>query len=214
MIIVQKVMVDMSKNKYKHFIFDMGNVLMDFNPKYILSNYFDDVDSINKYYTYYFASGLWGKLDNGDISFEELIEDIDQSSNKDKDKLRKFITTWQEHKWERTGMTKIVKKLSDKGYGIHLCSNAADKFYTYKDQYSVFEYFDSILISADYKTSKPGEEIYKLVLEKNKLNPEECLFIDDLGENIRAAEALGMDGYQYNGNEAMFEKFLRNIKIL
>lgn len=204
----------MGKGKYQHFIFDMGNVLMDFNPKYILSNYFDDIDTINKYYNYYFVSGLWSQLDNGDISFDDLVVNMEISFGNDRKKLIEFITTWHEHKWERKEMAVIVKKLSDRGYGIHLCSNAADRFHNYMDEYSVFEYFDSITISADHKVSKPGEEIYKIVLDENELNAEECLFIDDLGENIKAAEALGIDGYLYNGNEAMFEKFLRNIKVL
>lgn len=187
---------------------------MDFNPKYILSRYFDDIKKINKYYEYYFKSGLWSQLDNGDLSFDELIENVEKDNSEDKVKLTEFINTWQHHKWERKGMTALVKELSAKGYGIHLCSNAASKFYTYKDQYPVFEYFDSITISADHKTSKPQAEIYEIVLKENKLASQECLFIDDLAPNILAAETLGIDGYHYNGNEEMFKEFLKNIGIL
>lgn len=192
----------------------MGNVLMDFNPKYILSCYFNDIEKINQYYEYYFKSGLWSQLDNGDLSFEELIQNVAIDNPEDKATLIEFINTWHLHKWERKEMTALVKQLSDKGYGIHLCSNAANKFYSYIDQYPVFEHFDSITISADHKTSKPEKEIYEIVLEENKLKAHECLFVDDLGPNILAAENLGIDGYHYNGNEKMFKIFLKNIGVL
>lgn len=199
---------------YKHFIFDMGNVLVDFNPKYILSMYFDGVDQINYYYEMYFKSGLWLKLDNGDIDFQELIEEVQQSNAKDKDVVTNFLETWHQHNWERKEMTKIVKELSDKGYSIHLCSNAANSFYSYIGEYEVFEYFDSLTISATHRVSKPEPEIYEIVLQENNLKAKDCLFIDDLGANINAAEKLGIDGYLYNGNELMFREFLRNLNIL
>lgn len=201
----------MVDSKYKHFIFDMGNVLMDFNPKYILSKYFTDISKINYYYEYYFKSGVWGKLDNGDLLFSELEEDAQKNFPEDYESLKNFLLTWQEHKWERKGMTEIVKHLSKQGYGIHLCSNAARRFHDYQNNYSVFQYFDSITISADLNHSKPDYFIYEKVLRDNDLNARECLFIDDLKENIYAAEDLGIDGYHYNGNEAMLVEFLKNI---
>ncbi len=192
----------------------MGNVLVDFNPKYILSMYFESVNQINYYYELYFKSGLWSKLDNGDVDFEDLIEEVQQSNTKDKEVVTNFLETWHQHNWERKEMTKIVKQLSDRGYTIHLCSNAANSFYSYIEEYEVFEYFDSLTISATHKISKPKSRIYEIVLEENNLNANDCLFIDDLGVNIKAAEELGIDGYLYNGNELMFKEFLSNLNIL
>ena len=69
-------------------------------------------------------------------------------------------------------------------------------------------------LSATHKISKPKSRIYEIVLEENNLNANDCLFIDDLGVNIKAAEELGIDGYLYNGNELMFKEFLSNLNIL
>lgn len=125
-----------------------------------------------------------------------------------------FLEGWNQHNWERKEMTKIVKELSNKGYSIHLCSNAANTFYDTIDEYEVFQYFDSFTISASHQVSKPDAKIYQIVLEENDLKAEDCLFIDDLTKNIQAAEALGIDGYLYNGNELMFREFLTNLKII
>lgn len=199
---------------YKHFIFDMGNVLVDFNPKYILSVYFKELSQINYYYHHFFKSGIWRKLDNGDIEFNDLIQKIQDSNSADKKQLVYFLRTWHHHLWERKEMTKIIKQLSEAGYSIHLCSNAPNTFYDYANEYSVFQYFESITISANHKVSKPNPALYKIVLKENNLVAKDCLFIDDLIQNIRAAEELGIDGYHYNGNELMFKKFLVNLNII
>lgn len=187
---------------------------MDFNPKYILSNYFTESKKINYYYNYYFKSGLWKKLDNGDVTFDDLIDEVKRTDLEDQNELISFLKTWNQHQWERKEMTSIIKKLAQKNYGIHLCSNAANSLYDYIDEYEVFEFFDSITISADYKISKPNPKIYEIVLEKNNLDASDCLFIDDLSVNTAAAEEIGIDAYLYNGNELMFEKFLINLAIL
>jgi putative hydrolase of the HAD superfamily len=60
--------------------------------------------------------------------------------------------------------------------------------------YYFFKYFDGGVISAHAKSSKPDSRIYKILIEKYSLIPEECLFIDDLEINVKAAENEGMKG--------------------
>ena len=53
-----------------------------------------------------------------------------------------------------------------------------------KNDYFFFRYFDGGVVSADVKLSKPDIRIYRYILEKYDLKPEECLYIDDIEENI------------------------------
>ncbi|MBK7132149.1 MAG: HAD-IA family hydrolase [Bacteroidales bacterium] len=69
-----------------------------------------------------------------------------------------------------------------------------DLFEEVKTGYYFFKYFDGGVISAEAKASKPDLKIYNILLEKYNLVPNECLFIDDLEVNVRAAEAAGMNG--------------------
>lgn len=199
----------------KNFIFDMGNVLMDFSPDYILSQYTQDLDLIATLKTLIFKSTIWKQLDQGLIEFEDakikIMDDIPKAYHLI---VQDFFDTWYKHKLPREKMTVLIKALKEKGYGIYLCSNAAQLFHSYKDQYPVFEYFDGILISADIKISKPDVRIYEYLLDQYELNASECMFIDDLGENIVAAETLGIHGYHYNGNESMFEMYLKQLNLL
>jgi putative hydrolase of the HAD superfamily len=69
-----------------------------------------------------------------------------------------------------------------------------DLFEEVKTGYYFFKYFDGGVISAEAKASKPDKKIYEILSEKYNLVPEECLFIDDLEVNVKAAEAIGMRG--------------------
>ena len=199
----------------KNFVFDMGNVLMDFSPDYILSRYTDDLDTIKELKRVIFTSPLWGMLDNGDISFEEASEKISKESPDHlRDMVEDIFSTWQNHKVPRLDMLELVKELKSKGYGVYLCSNAAARFYTYKDKYEVFNYFDDLVISADINISKPDVRIYEYLLEKNELNAEECLFVDDIMANVMASQKVGMFGYHYNGNVALFREFLKTVRLI
>lgn len=200
---------------YTNFIFDMGNVLMDFSPDYILSEFTNNVEEIEYLKIQIFESELWRSLDNGDISFEnallKILDDVPQSKHKI---CREIFNHWQEYKVPRNDMLDIIKTLKRKGYGIYLCSNAASRFHSYVDHYEVFSYFDDLVISGDLHISKPDIRIYEYLLEKNRLDAKTCLFIDDLNINIKAARMCGISGYHYNGNAELFKLFLQNINIL
>ena len=200
---------------YTNFIFDMGNVLMDFSPDYILSRFSDDVVVIELLKKAIFKGDWWWRLDNGDVSFEEALvgvsNDVPEVYH---EVLGRFFESWHLHKVPRLDMLEIVRDLKGRGYGIFLCSNAAARFHSYKDTYEVFSYFDDLVISADIGVSKPDPRIYQVVLDRNNLSASSCLFIDDLAVNIAGGEAVGIAGYQYNGNAALLRSFLETLKIL
>lgn len=195
----------------ENIVFDMGNVLMDFAPDYILSQYTSDLDLIKYLKEKIFYTDVWGSLDNGDVLFEDaakaLIKEIDDGNHA---LVHDFFKTWYLHKTERKDMLEYVKTLKKKGFNIYLLSNVAPLFHEYKDNYGVFQYFDGFVLSGDIQMSKPDEAIYKHLLDKYHLKAETCLFVDDKEENIRTAERLGFYGYHFNGNLHRFKDFLNN----
>jgi len=61
-----------------------------------------------------------------------------------------------------------------------------------------FDYFDGGIISAEVHCSKPDIIIYRILLDRYKLLPEECFYIDDMDINVKAAESAGIKAYCYN----------------
>ena len=56
----------------------------------------------------------------------------------------------------------------------------------------VMELFDDVIESSVEGIRKPNPEIYKLACQRISVEPEKCLFIDDLGINLKPAKELGM----------------------
>jgi len=98
-------------------------------------------------------------------------------------------------------MLKLVETLKKDGrHNLFIISNYAKQAAEILlDQYqSFFALFDDIIISANIGMIKPDKEIFHHLLNKHKLEPEKCVFIDDLQENIHSAKDLGINGILYN----------------
>ena len=176
----------------KTIVFDMGGVIIDFNPERSLKNHFapeyrDDVrESV-------FLSPEWKKMDKGEISVEQAIEimtsRLPQSLNTE---VVKMVLEREAEMPPIDEMYPIVSSLKENGYGIYLLSNCPDWFDDFKKSVPAFTFFDGFIISADYNEIKPNEKIYRILFEKYSLKPEECFFIDDMQANIDTAVRLGM----------------------
>ncbi|MCI6272018.1 MAG: HAD family phosphatase [Erysipelotrichaceae bacterium] len=200
---------------YKNILIDMGNVVIDFSPDYVLSKYTDDVKLINRLKDAIFFDEMWSKADEGIVSDDEIYENaIKKLDEKYHFLVKNIINTWYKYKTENLKMRDIFLMLKNKGYKLYLCSNAAKSFYLYEDEIDTFKYIDGKVISADIKLLKPSKEYFMYVLEKFNLKAEECFFIDDTIANVKGAYKLGIDGYWFNGNVELFYEFLKGVNIL
>lgn len=200
---------------YKNILLDMGNVIMDFSPDYILSMFTHDPKLINflKYKIVY--TDTWAKSDKGEFSEDEVYRNVIKDLDEKYHSLTKdIIYTWYKYKTDNTEMYELMKELKNKGYKLFLCSNAAESFYKYADDIKAFELLNGKVVSADIKMVKPNKEFFEYVLKTYNLKPDECFFIDDLTKNIIGAYKCGIDGYQYNGNITLLREFMKNVGIL
>lgn len=196
----------------KNIIFDMGGVLIDYNPEKTLYSLFDK-ETADILLKEIFRNPIWADKDRGIIFPEDIME-----QKKDVipavvfDKTCEMVNNFYPYMPPFEKMFDFIKGLKEKGYGIYLLSNASGDFYERISGIPALSLFDGYLISADYKLLKPEKEIYLALYEKFSLIPEECYFIDDVQANIDGAKAAGMDGHcYYRGDieilkKAMIEK--------
>lgn len=188
----------------QNFIFDMGNVLLKYNPDIICQNTVTpEFRQLVK--TYLLGGPEWKQMDQGILTEDTALKQIfakirgicysEAFYKQACEEIQNCLTHWHEYLTPITEMGELVRELKAKGYKIYLCSNAALSFFTYCHQIPSLECFDGLLVSAKEKCLKPSPEIYSRLFKKFDLNPEECLFIDDLQENIDGAKWCGMDGY-------------------
>lgn len=182
----------------KAVIFDIGNVLISFNPKAYLSGMFTITETVEALYNIIFRSDEWVRLDMGTLSHNEAV-DIHISRHPEYSKeIHMAMDNWHSMLTSVEGMEAVLQELKSKGYKLYYLSNyhelASEYILSY---YSFFDLFDGGVFSFAEKTIKPGTRIYEILLERYKLNAKECVFIDDMTENVETAESLGIKGIQF-----------------
>lgn len=204
------------KSTIKNIIFDMGNVLIRFEPELFLSRYSISEDEKRTLQNEIFRSPEWIMLDRGTLDERGMEERILPHIP---EHLRKIacdlIEHWDEPLLPVEGSVELVNALKDSGYRLYLFSNACARQRTYWKKAEVSPLFDGTLISSDVKMLKPEAEIYHALFKKFSLNPSECLFIDDTVPNIEASMREGMDGIVFNKDYAELKRKLvqRGIRI-
>lgn len=183
----------------KNIIFDMGGVLLDFNPKASLSKYFSDEADIELLLKELFNGPDWVRLDKGTLTIDEAIErTCSRIPERLHAKLSYLLKNWKDEMPPKENMYPLVEELKTRGYGIYLLSNVPHNFNTYRCNIPGNEFFDGFLISSDHHVLKPEPRLYEILYETFSLKPEECFFIDDVKANIEGAAATGMGGYCYD----------------
>jgi len=179
----------------KNIIFDLGNVLISFRPSEFFDkkNYPQNIK--NKILTDIFGSKEWLMLDNGEINTKDVIDAIALKSTLRKEEIAHIFNLRTELIFPLDQNVRLLPELKKQGFRLYFLSNfPMDLFEEVKTGYYFFKYFDGGVISAEAKYSKPDSQIYKILLDKYSLNPEESLFIDDIEINVKAAEETGMKG--------------------
>jgi glucose-1-phosphatase len=177
----------------KNIVFDLGNVLISFRPSeyFDKKNYPETIKST--ILTDIFGSKEWGMLDKGEISTSEAIDAITLKSSLKKEEIAHIFSLRTDLLFPLDQNVKLLPDLKKRGFRLYFLSNfPMDIFEEVKTGYYFFKYFDGGIISAEVKFSKPDIRIYEILLKKYSLISEECLYIDDLEPNVKAAETAGM----------------------
>lgn len=177
----------------KNIVFDLGNVLLDFNPDIYLEKLGYSGKIKENLKSAIFETKEWLLLDRGSITEKEAIKKWKESNPSLKKEIEKIIFGWEKILKVKKDSLEILKKLADKDYNLYVLSNFHQKAFDYiTEKYDFLNYFEGKIISAKVKMIKPEAEIYEHLLNKFDLKAAETLFIDDSKENIEAALKQGI----------------------
>ena len=203
----------------KNIIFDLGNVIINYNQKKIINNFTEKEEEIKYIYDEIFHAPEWTLMDLGDITNDEAIEIINKRNEFKYEKLtQEFLHEWYKKQPINRDIVEIAKILKNNGYNLFVLSNMANQTYEYFKNDEFFSLCTGIVISAHEHVKKPDEKVYRLLLNRYNLNAEECLFIDDddSGKNYETANKIGIKGRRIMPNQAEDVKKLLlefNVKI-
>lgn len=199
----------------RHIVFDMGQVLVNFNiglftDRLRLSE--ADAALIRREVL---TTVEWVRMDRGTISDDDALARMQARLPRHLHGTAEYLVRrWNDPIVPVEGMADVARDLKNAGYDLYLLSNASTRQHTYWHDIPGSEYFSGTFISADYRLLKPEDAIYQAFFRKFGLKPEECLFIDDSPANIEASENAGMAGIVFHGDAAYLRRQLADRGIL
>ena len=190
--------------KIKAVIFDLGQVLIQWDPKLLYQKMFDDEKEMEFFLREVCPPEWNARLDAG-YPFAQGVQDRIALYPE----YEPYIRAWHE-RWietiggEISGTVDILKQIKENGYRVFALSNwSAETFPIVAEEYDFLNWFEEVVLSGKEKMIKPNPEIYRIVLERAGLSAEECLFIDDSLNNVNAAKELGIEVIHFKHPDAL-----------
>lgn len=192
-------------------IFDLGAVLIDWNPHYMYRTVFTDEEEMKNFLNTICTSD-WNEEQDAGRSLKEGTEILVKQFPEHEANIRTFYTRWEEMLGDAFEDTvEVFKELKESNkYKIYALTNwSAETFPVALGRFEFLHWFDGIVVSGAEKMRKPTAAFYQILLNRHNVKADEALFIDDNYRNILAAEALGIKSIHFTSAELLREQLVQ-----
>ena len=186
-------------------MFDLGGVLIDWNPRYLYRKLFDGDDAAMERFLAEVTTPEWNGLQDAGRTWAEAVEVLTREHPEHAALIAAYAERWPETLGEAIQPTvEVLDDLRRAGVRLFALSNwSAETFPIARPRYPFLEWFEGIVISGEVRIAKPDARVYRHLLERYSLEPATTVFIDDSAANVDAAGALGMIAIRFEGAEAL-----------
>jgi len=201
--------------KIDTIIFDLGGVLIDWNPEYVYLDVFNGDREKMQWFFENICTHDWNENQDAGYPLEKATDERVALFPEHEELVRMFYGRWEEMLGEAIeGTVEILKKLVEsKQFKIVALTNwSHETFPVALEKFEFLHWFEGILVSGEEKTRKPFKDIYELTLNRFNIKAERSIFIDDNLRNINAATELGINGIHFNSAEQL-KKELKSFNI-
>jgi len=176
-------------------VFDLGGVLIDWNPEYLYRKIFSDKEEMSHFLTH-ICTPEWNEEQDGGRPLKDATEILVRENPHYESEIRSYYGRWAEMlNGPIEDSVELLKKLKqgEKVRLLALTNWSAETFPIAYQQYDFLHWFEDIIVSGREKIRKPFPEIFQLLCNRFQVSPEKSLFIDD---NIRNVHAATREGFQ------------------
>jgi 2-haloacid dehalogenase len=176
-------------------IFDLGGVLIDWNPRYVFTDDYFDSTETRDYFLENICTMEWNEQQDAGYPVAKAVEEKVSEFPAWEKQIRDYYGRWTEMlKGPIPETVEIFRQLkTDTGLKFYALTNwSAELFPVALERYDFLHWFDGRVVSGEEKTRKPFPEIYQRLLDRYQVNASAALFIDDSLRNVKAAEMLAI----------------------
>lgn len=185
-------------------IFDLGGVLLDWDRRHLYQKIFTDPNELD-HFLENVCSREWNAAIDVDKSFQDAMDELSLKFPEYEEQIKLYYPRWEEMiGGEIPGTVEILRELKENGYPLAALSNwSSETFPRVKDQYEFLSWFSPLMISGYIGYKKPDPEPFHILLHELGQDAGNCLFIDDMEDNIREARRLGFEVIQFTSPEKL-----------
>jgi 2-haloacid dehalogenase len=189
----------------KAVIFDLGGVLLDWNPRYLYRKMFDDEAAMERFLREV-CTMSWHEANDRGVPFEVTCAELAAEHPEHAEHIWAWGTRTEEMVGGPIdGTVEILRQLTDDS-SVRLFALTNMEAHTYplrRERYEFLRWFEGTVVSSAEGVIKPDPRIYEVLLERYGLQPASTLMIDDSPRNIAAARALGIPTVLFESPEAL-----------
>jgi 2-haloacid dehalogenase len=203
------------RQQFETVIFDLGGVLIDWNPRYLYRKILKDEEQVT-WFLENICTSEWNDQQDAGRSFEEATRELISRHPE----WEEAITAWY-GRWQETISGSIDKtvsllekiKNSDR-YRLYALTNwSAETFPWALANFEFLHWFEGIVVSGQENTRKPFPEFFQILFDRYQIDPGKAVFIDDNVKNIIGAGHVGLHSIHYQSPEQLEEKLIE-LRIL
>ena len=198
-------------------IFDLGGVLIDWNPEYVFLDAFKGDRKKMMWFLKNICTSDWNENQDAGYPLAQATQDLIQKFPEYEQYIKLFYGHWEDMLGGAiNGTVKILESLiASKKYKVVALTNWSNEtFPIAQKRFEFLNWFEGIIVSGDEKTRKPFKDIYEITLKRFNITPEKSIFIDDNLRNVEAAKALNIHGIQFESPEKLIQQLINfNIHL-
>jgi len=182
----------------RNVIFDLGGVLLDWNPDKILQGFYSDPALRALLKSELFLHPEWQAHDRGALRETELIESVRGRTGRPNAEVSALLHVVRESLVTKPETVALLRSLHRRGVPLYCLSNMPVSVYAHvRLRHEFWDAFSGIVISGKVKMMKPEREMFEHLLTRFKLDPRQTVLVDDLTPNIEGARAVGLHAIQF-----------------
>jgi 2-haloacid dehalogenase len=192
-------------------VFDLGGVLIDWNPRHLYRSLFDGDDDAMERFLAEVATPEWNARQDAGRSWRDAIEALVAIHPDWRDHIVAYDERWDEMLGGPIeGTVAVLADLRRAGVGLAALTNwSAEKFPIARERYPFLGWFETIVVSGEVEMAKPDPRIFQHLLERTGFAAEATIYVDDVAANVAVAADLGMTALRFTDPATLRAELIR-----
>lgn len=195
-------------------VFDLGGVLIDWDPRHLYRQLFDNAAEMEAFLADV-ATPAWNAEQDAGRPWADAVAALVAAHPRQRALIEAFHERWPETlAGEIPGAVDVLAELRQAGVRLYALSNwSAETFPVARSRFPFLEWFDGVVISGDVGSIKPDARIFEHLMRRYSIVPHQAVFVDDAAANVQAAAALGFSAIHFR-DAASLRRDLQALGLL